>query len=349
MIVLCVVFGVVTMRTVRQRARHRRLLDLVTHETPEYPGTEFLADRRAVAYCLPGLRPRIVLSEGTQDYPRTGNRDVGRDPPRTGPRARAPRPGDVPTAQLQERVRLDALREVRTGEHRPAARDGGGRTSRPDRRVGRYPLAASRPVEMSAAGWAPSCGLALTGSVSTPPSVPPAEHAARFDERLRWPRARPGARRCCAPRWSSERDVAASPGRADVQDSGHVLDREGAPWHRANRSLPGQNDPSLPLVRNANGWRRGSPFSPSVRNHPAPGYRPLRKRRRIMKTTRRERARRVPIAAVASAAAAVGALAGGAARAPAAGAASPPVQRFRPRRSATWGRCSSRGARPSTS
>ena len=49
-IVLFAVFGVVTMRTVRLRARHRRLLDLVSYEAPEYPGTEFLADQRAVAY-----------------------------------------------------------------------------------------------------------------------------------------------------------------------------------------------------------------------------------------------------------------------------------------------------------
>jgi Zn-dependent protease with chaperone function len=64
-IVLCVCFGVVTVRTVRLRARHRRLLDLVTHMSPDYPGTEFLTDERAVAYCLPGVRPRIVLSDGT--------------------------------------------------------------------------------------------------------------------------------------------------------------------------------------------------------------------------------------------------------------------------------------------
>ena len=64
-IVLCVCFGAVTLRTVRSRARHRRLLDLVTYESLAYPGTEFLVDQRAVAYCLPGVRPRIVLSDGT--------------------------------------------------------------------------------------------------------------------------------------------------------------------------------------------------------------------------------------------------------------------------------------------
>ncbi len=65
LIVLVVVFGVMAMRTVRLRARHRRLLDLVAHEAAAYPGTEFLADPNAIAYCLPGLRARIVLSEGT--------------------------------------------------------------------------------------------------------------------------------------------------------------------------------------------------------------------------------------------------------------------------------------------
>jgi len=64
-IVLCACFLAVTARTVRMRSRHRRLLDLVAYASPEYPDTELLVDQRAVAYCLPGLRPRIVLSDGT--------------------------------------------------------------------------------------------------------------------------------------------------------------------------------------------------------------------------------------------------------------------------------------------
>jgi Zn-dependent protease with chaperone function len=63
-IVLCACFLAVTARTVRTRSRHRKLLDLVAYASPEYPDTEFLVDQRAVAYCLPGLRPRIVLSDG---------------------------------------------------------------------------------------------------------------------------------------------------------------------------------------------------------------------------------------------------------------------------------------------
>ena len=64
-IVLAVLFGSLMVRTVRSRARHRRLLDLVAHRSAAYPGTDLISDKRTVAYCVPGLRPRIVLSEGT--------------------------------------------------------------------------------------------------------------------------------------------------------------------------------------------------------------------------------------------------------------------------------------------
>ena len=64
-IVLVIIFGSLMVRTVRSRARHRRLLDLVAHQSAAYPGTDLISDNRTVAYCVPGLRPRIVLSEGT--------------------------------------------------------------------------------------------------------------------------------------------------------------------------------------------------------------------------------------------------------------------------------------------
>jgi Zn-dependent protease with chaperone function len=64
-VVLLFVFGALMVRTLRLRARHRRLLDLLARESPAYPGTQLLSDSRTVAYCLPGLHPRIVLSEGT--------------------------------------------------------------------------------------------------------------------------------------------------------------------------------------------------------------------------------------------------------------------------------------------
>jgi Zn-dependent protease with chaperone function len=64
LIVLFVVFGSLMARTIRSRARHRRLLNLLTRESPQYPGTELIEDIRPVAYCLPGRRPRIVMSDG---------------------------------------------------------------------------------------------------------------------------------------------------------------------------------------------------------------------------------------------------------------------------------------------
>ncbi len=51
-------------RTVRARARHRDLLDLVSARTERAPGAILLDHPMAAAYYLPGLRPRIVLSVG---------------------------------------------------------------------------------------------------------------------------------------------------------------------------------------------------------------------------------------------------------------------------------------------
>jgi Zn-dependent protease with chaperone function len=64
-IVLVFIFASLMIRTIRSRARHRRLLDLVAHQSAAYPGTDLISDSRTVAYCVPGLHPRIVLSEGT--------------------------------------------------------------------------------------------------------------------------------------------------------------------------------------------------------------------------------------------------------------------------------------------
>lgn len=55
---------VTLVRTLRTRAHHRRVLDLVSEQNDRLPGAMVLDDRQAVAYCVPGLRPRIVLSEG---------------------------------------------------------------------------------------------------------------------------------------------------------------------------------------------------------------------------------------------------------------------------------------------
>jgi Zn-dependent protease with chaperone function len=55
----------VTVRTLRNRARHRDLLDLVGTPWPAVPGTHVLDHPVPVAYCLPGLKSRLVVSAGT--------------------------------------------------------------------------------------------------------------------------------------------------------------------------------------------------------------------------------------------------------------------------------------------
>ena len=160
LIVLCVVVGVVMVRTARMRARHRKLLDLVSYEAPEYPGTEFLADGRAVAYCLPGVRPRIVLSDGTRqllDFEELWaviHHERGHAHEHHG-LVMSPMPGLrkalgwLPYARLAP-TSMALLLEMAADDFS-------------SRRTGRYPLAAAL-VDMSSAGWAPSCGLGLTGS-----------------------------------------------------------------------------------------------------------------------------------------------------------------------------------------
>jgi Zn-dependent protease with chaperone function len=57
----------VTLRTMRMRARHRDLLDLLGTPWPAVPGAHVLDHPVPVAYCLPGLRARLVLSAGVLD------------------------------------------------------------------------------------------------------------------------------------------------------------------------------------------------------------------------------------------------------------------------------------------
>jgi Zn-dependent protease with chaperone function len=64
-VVLVALAGSIMMRTVRARARHRRLLDLLATRATAPIGTVLLDHPQAVAYCLPGIRPRIVISAGT--------------------------------------------------------------------------------------------------------------------------------------------------------------------------------------------------------------------------------------------------------------------------------------------
>ena len=57
----------VTVRTLRARRRHRDLLDLLATPWPAVPGARVLDHPVPVAYCLPGLRSRLVLSAGVLD------------------------------------------------------------------------------------------------------------------------------------------------------------------------------------------------------------------------------------------------------------------------------------------
>ncbi|WP_329019029.1 M48 family metalloprotease [Micromonospora rifamycinica] len=51
--------------TVRAQRRHRDLLTLVARRDPTIPGALVLDHPGAAAYCLPGVRPRVVVSAGT--------------------------------------------------------------------------------------------------------------------------------------------------------------------------------------------------------------------------------------------------------------------------------------------
>jgi Zn-dependent protease with chaperone function len=57
----------VTVRTLHARRRHRDLLDLLATPWPAVPGARVLDHPVPVAYCLPGLRSRLVLSAGMLD------------------------------------------------------------------------------------------------------------------------------------------------------------------------------------------------------------------------------------------------------------------------------------------
>jgi len=62
-IVLGFLLAAITARTAASRARHRRLVDLLSVRN-EATGASVLDHPAAVAYCVPGFRPRIVVSAG---------------------------------------------------------------------------------------------------------------------------------------------------------------------------------------------------------------------------------------------------------------------------------------------
>ena len=61
---LLVVLLASTGRVVRERRRHRAMVDLLATRNPLLGRTSVLDHDLPVAYCLPGLRPRVVLSRG---------------------------------------------------------------------------------------------------------------------------------------------------------------------------------------------------------------------------------------------------------------------------------------------
>jgi Zn-dependent protease with chaperone function len=64
---LLLMAGLVIVRTVRHRRRHRHLLDLVGHPLPALPGGRLLDSPTATAYCLPGRQSRMVVTSGALD------------------------------------------------------------------------------------------------------------------------------------------------------------------------------------------------------------------------------------------------------------------------------------------
>ena len=55
----------VAIGTRRRRAHHRMMVDLLGERHQELSGARVLQVREPLAYCLPGIRSRVVLSEGT--------------------------------------------------------------------------------------------------------------------------------------------------------------------------------------------------------------------------------------------------------------------------------------------
>ncbi|GAA2906023.1 M56 family metallopeptidase [Streptosporangium fragile] len=63
--VLIVVLLTAGAQTLRARHRHRTLLALIAREDPVVPGVRVLDHPGAAAYCVPGLRSEVVVSQGT--------------------------------------------------------------------------------------------------------------------------------------------------------------------------------------------------------------------------------------------------------------------------------------------
>jgi Zn-dependent protease with chaperone function len=73
---LCWVLIGASVAVVRDRRRQRELLALLAHGDPKVPGALVVDHPAAAAYCLPGLRSKIVVSMGTLDLLRSGELDA---------------------------------------------------------------------------------------------------------------------------------------------------------------------------------------------------------------------------------------------------------------------------------
>jgi hypothetical protein len=62
---LCWVLLAALVAALQARRRQRELLTLLAHGDPKVPGAHVIDHPSAAAYCLPGLRSRIVVSVGT--------------------------------------------------------------------------------------------------------------------------------------------------------------------------------------------------------------------------------------------------------------------------------------------
>ncbi|TDD12989.1 M56 family metallopeptidase [Nonomuraea diastatica] len=62
--VLVVVLITAGVQALRARRRHRMLLALISRDDPGVPGVRVLDHPSAAAYCVPGLRSQVVVSEG---------------------------------------------------------------------------------------------------------------------------------------------------------------------------------------------------------------------------------------------------------------------------------------------
>ena len=65
LILLCWVLLAASTTVLLARRRHRVLLSLLAHGDPKVPGALVVDSPAAAAYCVPGLRSRIVISAGT--------------------------------------------------------------------------------------------------------------------------------------------------------------------------------------------------------------------------------------------------------------------------------------------